>query len=84
MKPRELFEVAVRIIGLIVAMAMLPQILSQLILIFSPPAPFHGLDGASGNISLVFALLLVLLLAILFLFGGKVITRLVYGPEKTK
>jgi hypothetical protein len=80
MKSKDLFEAAVRILGLILVLISLVQIVS-LIFVISSPAKY-GLDGPNRDAGMPYTWLLFLLLGIFFLRGGQFVTRLAYGPEK--
>ena len=78
MKPSELFEVCVRVIGLIAFLLSLFHFAN--IVTFLPVAGTgSGLDGPTRYAALLAAPSVLLLAGLLFLFGGRTVTRIVFG-----
>ena len=82
MKPRELFEVAVRIVGLIGVLVCVPDAGIQTFYAIHG-APQIGIDAPVFSAARLLSPLIALLLALFFLFGGRLIARAVYGSEKS-
>jgi hypothetical protein len=84
MRPRDLFEVAIRVIGFIVVLAHLPQLVNDLIELITLQPHAAGtpevLDGSS-YVGL-FSEAISASAGLLLLFGGRVVTRIVYGRDK--
>ncbi len=86
MRPRDLFEVSIRVIGLVVVAVQLPQLVSYFIDLLAVQPHAAGTPEAYGLVSPYvgfFSEALSTSFGLLLLFGGRIVTRVVYGRDRS-
>ena len=76
MKPRDVFGVVIRSIGLLSLLGSLLYLYSALVALFAPDTP-----QASSPLSYIGACIVMLLFSAYFLRGAPHLVRFAYGPE---
>ena len=77
MKPRDVFGIVIRSVGLLSLLGSLLYLYSALVALFAPDTP-----RASSPLSYIGACIVMLLFSAYFLRGAPHLIRFAYGPEK--
>jgi hypothetical protein len=90
MRPRDLFEVAIRIVGVLVVLVNLPAFVSALVeWLYLHPQPAgtpeaYGINAPPNSyVEMIFSDVISLSVGLLLLFGGRVVAHVIYGRDKS-